>query len=138
MTRGFDDLTLTFYETKLCDHDKENKCQYPQAYESLDTENKFLKPIWICGQNNTWLTLYLGAESKYPQILTLYIVWWTCPDTSKKVWQLYVDLMFLVIILLTLSMSVRLNSPMILTQYVVRWEGLVLRFLTIYNTCMLV
>ena len=53
MTRGFDDLTLTFYETKLCDHDKENKCQYPQAYESLDTENKFLKPIWICGQNNT-------------------------------------------------------------------------------------
>ena len=24
MTRGFDDLTLTFYETKLCDHDKDN------------------------------------------------------------------------------------------------------------------
>ena len=22
--RGFDDLTLTFYETKLCDHDKGN------------------------------------------------------------------------------------------------------------------
>ena len=72
MTRGFDDLTLTFYETKLCDHDKENWCQYPQAYESLDNENKFLKPIWMCGQNNTRLTLYLGAESKYPQILTLY------------------------------------------------------------------
>ena len=24
MTRGFDDLTLTFYETKLYDHDKDN------------------------------------------------------------------------------------------------------------------
>ena len=24
MTRGSDDLTLTFYETKLCDHDKDN------------------------------------------------------------------------------------------------------------------
>ena len=23
MTRGFDDLILTFYETKLCDHDKD-------------------------------------------------------------------------------------------------------------------
>ena len=61
MTRGFDDVTLTFFETKLCDHDKENWCQYPQAYESLDTENKFLYPIWMCSQNNTRLTLYLGA-----------------------------------------------------------------------------
>ena len=43
MTRGFDDLTLTFYET------------------------------------------YWGAESKYPQNLTLYSVCWTCPDDSKKV-----------------------------------------------------
>ena len=24
MTRGFDDLILTFYKTKLCDHDKDN------------------------------------------------------------------------------------------------------------------
>ena len=24
MTRGFDDLTLTFYKTKLYDHDKDN------------------------------------------------------------------------------------------------------------------
>ena len=24
MTRGFDDLTLTFSKTKLCDHDKNN------------------------------------------------------------------------------------------------------------------
>ena len=24
ITRDFDDLTLTFYETKLCDHDKDN------------------------------------------------------------------------------------------------------------------
>ena len=70
MTRGFDDLTLTFYVTKLCDHDKENWCQYP-----LDNENKFLKPICMCSQNNTRLTLYLGAESKYPQLLTLYMVW---------------------------------------------------------------
>ena len=52
MTRGFDDLTLTFNETKLCDHDKENWCQYPQAYESVDTENKFLNPIWMYSQNN--------------------------------------------------------------------------------------
>ena len=46
--------------------------------------------------------------------------------------------MLLVIILLTLSVSVGLNSPLISTQYVVRWVGLVLRFLTIYNTvCLL-
>ena len=44
--------------------------------------------------------------------------------------QLYVDLMLLVISLLTLSMSVGLNSPLILTQNVVRWIGLVLRFIT--------
>ena len=25
MTRGFDDLTLTFYETKVCDHDEDDK-----------------------------------------------------------------------------------------------------------------
>ena len=24
MTRGFDELTLTFYETKICDHDNDN------------------------------------------------------------------------------------------------------------------
>ena len=24
MTRGFDNLTLKFYETKLCDYDKDN------------------------------------------------------------------------------------------------------------------
>ena len=68
MTRGFDDLTLTFYETKLCDHDKD------KAYKPLDTENKFLNPIWMWGQNNTRLTLYMGMESKYPQILILYMV----------------------------------------------------------------
>ena len=28
MTRSFDDLTMTFYETKLCDHDKVFKTQY--------------------------------------------------------------------------------------------------------------
>ena len=67
MTMGFDDLTLTFYETKLCDHDKENWCQYPQAYESLDTENKFLNPIWMCSQNNTRLTLYLGQSQTIPR-----------------------------------------------------------------------
>ena len=41
-----------------------------KAYKSLDTENKFLNPILIGVQNNTRLTLYLGAESKYPKILT--------------------------------------------------------------------
>ena len=42
--------------------------------------------------------------------------------------------------LLTLSLSVGLNSPLILTQNVVRWIGIVLRFITIYNIyiCMLV
>ena len=76
MTRGFDDLTLTFYETKLCDYDKTyNKgCQLCQARNSFYTENKFLNPIWMWGQNNTRLTLYLGAELKYPQILTLYLI----------------------------------------------------------------
>ena len=40
--------------------------------------------------------------------------------------------------LLSLSMCVGLNNPLILTQYEVRWEGLVLRFLTMNDTCMLV
>ena len=31
------------------------------TYKSLDTENKFLNPIWMWGQNNTRLTLHLGA-----------------------------------------------------------------------------
>ena len=44
MTRGFDNLS--------------------QAYKPLDTEHKFLDPIWMWGQNNTRLTLYKGAESK--------------------------------------------------------------------------
>ena len=40
MTRGFDELTLTFYETKkLCDHDKDNWWHYSQACKSLDTDN---------------------------------------------------------------------------------------------------
>ena len=51
MTRGFDDLTLTFYKTKLCDHDKDNWWHLSQAYKSLDTENKFFNPIWMLGQN---------------------------------------------------------------------------------------
>ena len=80
------------------------------------------------GENNTRLNLYLGAELQYPKILILYIVWLTCPDDSKKVWQLYVDFVLLTRSLLTLSMSVGLNSPLILSQYVVKWVGLVLRF----------
>ena len=56
--------------------------------------------------------------------------------TPKK--QLYVDLVLLVISLLTLVMSVGFTITLILTQYVIGWVGLVLRFLTIYNTCMLV
>ena len=42
MTRGFDDVTLTFYETKPCDHDM----------TWLDTENKFLDPFWMWGQSS--------------------------------------------------------------------------------------
>ena len=44
MTRGFVDLTLTFYKTKLCDYDY-------VTMKSLDTENKFFNPIWMWGQN---------------------------------------------------------------------------------------
>ena len=62
MTKGSDDLTLTFYETELT----------ITSSKSLNTENKILNPIWMLGQNNTRLTLYLGEESKYHQILTLY------------------------------------------------------------------
>ena len=40
-------------------------------YKSLGTENKFLNSIWMWCQNNTRLILYLGAKSKFPQILTL-------------------------------------------------------------------
>ena len=87
----------------------------------------------------TWYTIpqtWIPRKSLY--WLTLYMVWWNCPDDSKKVKQLYVDLMLLVISLLTLLMSVGFNNHLILTQYVIRWVGLVLRFLTIYNTCMFV
>ena len=40
------------------------------------------------------------------------------PDDSKKVWKLYVNLILLVIGLLTLSMCVGLNNPLILSKYV--------------------
>ena len=75
MTRGFDDLTLTFMKqnyvtmTKTID---DNNIKH--TYMSLDTENQFPNPILMWGQNNTRLFLYLGAESKYPQILTLHMV----------------------------------------------------------------
>ena len=36
--------------------------------KSLDTENKFLNPIWMWHQNNTRLTLYLGAVKICPDI----------------------------------------------------------------------
>ena len=48
MTKGSDDLTLTFYETELT----------ITSSKSLNTENKILNPIWMLGQNNTRLTLY--------------------------------------------------------------------------------
>ena len=63
------------------------------------------------GSKYTRLTLYLGTESKKYQILTLYMVQSNCPDDSKKVKQLYVDLMLLVISLLTLLMSVGGGDP---------------------------
>ena len=34
---------------KLYDHDKDKN----KVYKPLDTENKFLNPIWMWGQNNT-------------------------------------------------------------------------------------
>ena len=46
--------------------------------------------------------------------------------------------MLLEIDLLTLSMCVGLDNPLKLNQYVSRWVGLVLRFLTMYDTCMYV
>ena len=39
--------------------------------KSLDTENKFLNPIWMWHQNNTRLTLYLGAVKIYPDISSI-------------------------------------------------------------------
>ena len=80
-------------------------------------------------QNNTRLTLFLAAESKYPQLLTLYMIWFDgvvlmTPKSMTIVCRSYV----IFISLLTLPMSVGCN--------VVRWVSLVLRFLTIYNTCM--
>ena len=66
--------------------------------KSLDTENKFLNPIWMWHQNNTRLTLYLGAVKISPYINVIII-------------------MIFVISFLTLSMSVGLNSPLKLTQY---------------------
>ena len=78
MTKGFDDVTLTFYKTKLCD-----------------------------------MTKTIG-DTKV-KLLTLCMVWSNCPDDSKEVKQLYLDLMLLVISLLTLLMSVGFNIPLILT-----------------------
>ena len=57
---------------------------------------------------------------------------------ERKYFQIIKNVLLLIISLLTLSMWVGLNSPLILTQNVVRWIGLVLRFITIYNTCMLI
>ena len=37
---------MTFYETKLCAHDKDNWWQQCQADKSLDTDNKFFNPIF--------------------------------------------------------------------------------------------
>ena len=46
-------------------------------------------------------------------------------DTENKFLNPTPDLMLLVISLVTLQMSVVCNIPLILTQYVVRWVGLV-------------
>ena len=94
-----------------------------------------LLTLFGCGVKIHKINPVFGYRVK---ISTLYMVWSNCPDDSKKVKQLYVDLMLLVISLLTLLMSVGFNIPLILTQFVIRWVGLVLRFLTIYNTCMFV
>ena len=64
MTRGSDDLTLTFYETKQ-NVTMTKTIDDNNIKQSLDTENEILNPIWLLGQTNTRLTLYLGAESKY-------------------------------------------------------------------------
>ena len=39
--------------------------------KSLDTENKFLNPIWMWHQNNTRLTLYLGAVKISPDVSSI-------------------------------------------------------------------
>ena len=49
----------------------------------------------MLGQNNTRLTLHLGAESKFPQLLTLYMIWFdglvlTTPKGMKIVSRSYV------------------------------------------------
>ena len=60
MKRGFDDLTLNFYETKLHMYVTMTKTiddnNVKHKVPSLHTENKFLNLIWMLG------TLYLDAE----------------------------------------------------------------------------
>ena len=90
----------------------------------------------VCLLKISFLTLLqINPKFGYRVKITPYI---NPINVSKKVWQLHVDLILLVISLLTLPMSVGCNIPLILTQYVVRWVGLVPRFLTMYNTCMFV
>ena len=55
MTRGFDDLTLTFSKTKLCDHEKDSfftlfGCGVKTIVcRSYVIGHKFINPIDECG-----------------------------------------------------------------------------------------
>ena len=61
-----------------------------------------LLTLFGCGVKIHKINPIFGYKVKKKQILTLYLVWSNYPDDSKKVKQLYVDLMLLVISLLTL------------------------------------
>ena len=89
--------------------------------------------LYVLMINNDYETWYKSSPSStnHKTLLPLYI-----SLIVSKLWIL--NLMLLVISLLTLFMSVGFNNHLKLTQYVIRWVGLVLRFLTIYNTCMFV
>ena len=135
MTRGFDDLTLTFSKTKQNVTMTKTIGDTKVKHISLLILKISFLTLFGCGVKIHKINPIFGYRVKitqdiYPTYGLIVLM------TPKK--QLHVDLVLLVISLLTLLMSVGFNNHLILTQYVIRWVGLVLRFLTIYNTFILI
>ena len=132
MTRSFDDTTLTFMKNTIDDTKVKS-----QAYKIslLILKISFLT-LFGCRVKINQINPIFGYRVKItPDIKPINgltdLSWW-----FQKGMTIVRDLMLLVISLLTLLMSVGCNIPLILTQYVVRWIGLVLTFLKRYDTCM--
>ena len=129
MTKGFDDLTLTFYTMTKTIGDTKVK-----HVSLLILKINFLT-LFGCGVKIHKINPIFGYRVKitqdiYPTYGLIVLM------TPKK--QLYVDLVLLVISLLTPLMSVGFKIPLTSTKYVIGWVDLVLRFLTIDNTCVFV